>query len=225
MPSGACASPICSCVVATRSPQDRSSPLRDDQKAVTRRRVLDGARIVFSHQGYGAAKIDDIAATGQVSRATLYLHFTGKGEILEAVSDEVAAELVPLWRQFDATYDDPEGLREWIVSAVEWYEDHRQIMAAIQEAHLTGAIVLRPALERLPGELSAYFGSSKGNERKIRAIRIEMLFRALTAICREYDFKGETPDERELLLDVLTQIWTGALGVGDGPGRRRRTDR
>ena len=63
--------------------------LREEQKLFTRRRLLDAARRVFAARGYGASGIDDLVAAAGVGRATFYLHFANKSEVMAEVSREL----------------------------------------------------------------------------------------------------------------------------------------
>ncbi|EOG3619933.1 MULTISPECIES: TetR family transcriptional regulator [Pseudomonas] len=53
----------------------------------TRQRLLDAAECVFSDQGFAAAKLEAIADAAGLSRGSIYWHFKGKSELLEAVVD------------------------------------------------------------------------------------------------------------------------------------------
>jgi AcrR family transcriptional regulator len=57
---------------------------RDDVRA-KRRPILDGARLVFAHDGYERATVDRIAASAGVSKATVYRHFKDKQGLFIAV--------------------------------------------------------------------------------------------------------------------------------------------
>ncbi|MCF8486865.1 MAG: TetR/AcrR family transcriptional regulator [Rhodobacteraceae bacterium] len=64
--------------------------LRARQKADRSRRMLESASRLFREQGYGVARIEDIAAAAEVSVGTLYNYFGTKGDVLLAtVSMEV----------------------------------------------------------------------------------------------------------------------------------------
>lgn len=64
--------------------------LRARQKADRSRRLLESAARLFREQGYGVARIEDIAAAAEVSVGTLYNYFGTKGDVLLAtVSMEV----------------------------------------------------------------------------------------------------------------------------------------
>jgi AcrR family transcriptional regulator len=55
-----------------------------DAASAKRRQILDGARSVFSEQGYERAAVDQIAARAGVSKATVYNHFHDKRALFVA---------------------------------------------------------------------------------------------------------------------------------------------
>ncbi|WP_253861567.1 TetR/AcrR family transcriptional regulator [Mycobacterium asiaticum] len=48
------------------------------RRARTRTMILDAAEVVFSREGYDAARIEEIAAAADVSVGSIYTHFDGK---------------------------------------------------------------------------------------------------------------------------------------------------
>ena len=61
---------------------NRPPTLRDQQRIFTRARLIESAIQCFGEQGYHATKIEDIVAAAGASRATFYLHFNSKLEVL-----------------------------------------------------------------------------------------------------------------------------------------------
>lgn len=53
----------------------------------TRQRLLDAAERVFSDRGYAVARLEDIADVAGLTRGSIYWHYDGKPELLEAVID------------------------------------------------------------------------------------------------------------------------------------------
>jgi AcrR family transcriptional regulator len=64
------------------------SPLRSEQRELTRRRLCKSARTLFEQHGFAQTSIEDIAAHASVARATVYLHYQGKDALLNALLDE-----------------------------------------------------------------------------------------------------------------------------------------
>ncbi len=62
----------------------QSSPLRREQAALTRVRIIEGAAVVFEHRGYEGARIEDIASEAGVAVPTVYKVFANKRNLLKA---------------------------------------------------------------------------------------------------------------------------------------------
>jgi AcrR family transcriptional regulator len=61
------------------------SPLRREQAAITKTRILDAAQELFEERGYAATSIAAIAKLAGVSQRTVYLAFETKAELLRAL--------------------------------------------------------------------------------------------------------------------------------------------
>jgi AcrR family transcriptional regulator len=64
-----------------------NSPLRREQAARTRQRILDAAGDLFVQQGYGTTSIRRIADAAQVAPDTVYATFGSKARLLTALLD------------------------------------------------------------------------------------------------------------------------------------------
>lgn len=65
-------------------PRTQNSPLRREQAAITRARIVDAAAVVFSASGYHRARIEDIAGEAGVAYPTVYKAFANKSTLLHA---------------------------------------------------------------------------------------------------------------------------------------------
>lgn len=63
--------------------------LRKEHFQGTEKRILETARRLFSDYSYLGVSMSDIAKKLNITKAALYYHFTGKGEIYEKVLDRV----------------------------------------------------------------------------------------------------------------------------------------
>jgi len=66
---------------------DRPS-LRDEQRALTRRRLLDGAEAVFAHSGFHGASVEEIAREAGATTGALYSNFASKEDLFLALFEE-----------------------------------------------------------------------------------------------------------------------------------------
>ena len=61
-----------------------------DDAEVTRQSLLDAALQVFSHQGYAAARLEDIAERAHVTRGAIYFHYGSKAELFAALVEQAS---------------------------------------------------------------------------------------------------------------------------------------
>jgi AcrR family transcriptional regulator len=72
----------------------RRPSLRDEQKALTRHRLLDGAEAVFARSGFHGASVEEIAREAGGTTGALYSNFAGKEDLFLALFEErIAADV------------------------------------------------------------------------------------------------------------------------------------
>lgn len=96
--------------------------LRERQKALRTRRILEAASQLFRHVGYGAARIDDIARAAEVSVGTFYNYFETKGDLLLAIVVMEVEEVLASGRAIVA--DPPPSVAEALARLIGGYYDH-----------------------------------------------------------------------------------------------------
>ncbi|MFE6891473.1 TetR/AcrR family transcriptional regulator [Streptomyces sp. NPDC057694] len=62
--------------------------LRQAQKEMTRRLLLESGLELFKTKGYAATKVDDIATAAGTTRVTFYAYFPSRSELMKALIDE-----------------------------------------------------------------------------------------------------------------------------------------
>ncbi|MGB7588744.1 MAG: TetR/AcrR family transcriptional regulator [Solirubrobacterales bacterium] len=68
--------------------------LRDEQKALTRRRLIDAAEAVFARSGFHGASVEEIAHEAGATTGALYSNFAGKEDLFLALFEErIAADV------------------------------------------------------------------------------------------------------------------------------------
>ncbi len=96
--------------------------LRQRQKADRHDRILQAAAAMFREAGYGAVRIEDIAARAELSVGTLYNYFETKGELLLAI---VTMEVEEVLAQGQAVLEaPPPSVGEALALLVGGYYDH-----------------------------------------------------------------------------------------------------
>lgn len=89
--------------------EDVSRPsLRDEQKALTRRRLLDSAEVVFARRGFHGASVEEIAREAGATTGALYSNFSGKEDLFLAMFERSARADVHDYAEIFATRATPE---------------------------------------------------------------------------------------------------------------------
>jgi AcrR family transcriptional regulator len=100
----------------TVKPRTQSSPLRREQAAATRARIVDAAGVVFADRGYERARVEDIARRAGVAYPTIYKAFGSKPALLGAAvavamagSEHAPVDRQAWWRE---QLDEPDPERQ-----------------------------------------------------------------------------------------------------------------
>jgi AcrR family transcriptional regulator len=204
-------------VRAARSEPAQPVTLREEQKLLTRRLFVEAAKRVFSERGYGAAAVDDIVKATRASRATFYLHFTSKAEVMAEIYESLMPGSAEYWRRLDRSLGSREDLRAWLEQAIHWWEEHRDILPALHEAAVVDREIATKQytnLRRLSDELTGYFAAARGPKKRAEArLRIVLLITQLDEFCMKWVVQKTIEADREMVLDVLTKVWGDTLEI------------
>jgi len=74
-------------VAEVKGKRKYSSPVRDEQAARTRVRILDAAAELFLERGYGRTTMKDVAERAGVARDTVHAAFGSKAQVLTSLID------------------------------------------------------------------------------------------------------------------------------------------
>lgn len=190
----------------------RAPDLRAQHKQLTRARLVSAAIDVFEEKGYEAATVDDVAARAGAARATFYLHFSGKADIVAELADRIWAET---GRKFAAFGELPDwsaaSVRGWLADYVETGDEHQKALKLFAEQ-------LPQTLRRQHAEHQQEFIRSltKPAERWAHFTRPEAKRRAFLLINQLETFMpswqaGRWDRERSAMLDTLTAVWRSTL--------------
>ncbi len=96
------------------------SSLRQEQQALTRRRLLDAAGAVFARRGFHGASVEEIAREAGASTGAVYSNFAGKEDLFLALFEESVAADIAAYTELSAS---GETLEERTRTAAErWME-------------------------------------------------------------------------------------------------------
>lgn len=71
---------------------------RSEMLEATRAKLISAARAAFTLHGYAASSMDDLTADAGLTRGALYHHFKDKKGLLQAVIDQIDAEMLARMR-------------------------------------------------------------------------------------------------------------------------------
>ncbi len=95
--------------------------------------ILTAARATFIKDGYGAAKMSDIAAEAGVAPGTLYLYFENKEALAAAIGEELFTRLMEQCGSIIRAIEDPEGIVKLVDWALQIAEQDRVVLAMVKE--------------------------------------------------------------------------------------------
>lgn len=200
----------------------RRGSLREEQKRLTRARIVETARSLFETQGYSDVRVDDIVAAVGCSRATFYLHFTSKGEVLRAIANEGTLTSV---REFYADLDrvlttgSREAFAEWMTRAIYWFLTNKDMLPAWDEATALEPefrAVAREGIMTLADSMPAYLARWPEPRRDEARLRIELLVAQLERFFTRWAMQGTIEVTAEKAAAVLTDVWYPALQAPAG---------
>lgn len=208
---------------ATGETKGRRTTLRDEQKRVTRARLLESAHELFAGRGYAAVTVDDIAAAAGCSRATFYLHFPGKVDILrELAGDGMAPSALAFYQDLDRVLDT--GSRAeftaWLTRAIDWFHRYQQMLPAWDEATTLEPdfrATARAGILALPNAMTSYLSRWPADRQDEARLRIELLLTQLERFFTRWALQSTIDVSPDLAAEVLTDIWFPALSA---PGER-----
>lgn len=84
----------------------------------TKKRLYDAAMELIGEKGFTDASVDEIVERAGVAKGTVYYHFTGKAELVEAlIADRLRPLVVEFKRSAEQNKDDPRAAIEALVRA------------------------------------------------------------------------------------------------------------
>lgn len=116
-------------------PPATSGGLREQQRQYTRQRLIEAAVATFDERGYVNARVDDIVKRLGASRATFYLHFKSKADVVRAVLKPLVSSAAPYYTEL-VKLGDPswQDLRKWMERLLQHWSDHKAEINAVQQA-------------------------------------------------------------------------------------------
>jgi AcrR family transcriptional regulator len=165
--------------------------LREDQKRMTRDKLIAAARECFEMQGYAKTSVEDITARVGASRATFYLHFKGKPEVLaEIFTQSHIRRVLDLVESLDAMLEplSMTGIEKWLESYRIIYRDTRGVIRAFIQGESREGSELHPVSDA------------------VRNSFLDVMSRKVVAIRRRQGLSADSADARIRALLMFTEL-------------------
>ena len=200
--------------------------LRDEQKRLTRRRLIEGALAAFERKGYAATTIDDIVAEANASRATFYLHFKSKSDVVLVMARTLGTRWRELYRELTSGERlSRKELYDWLDTMAGHYLTNRATVAALDQAAAVEPEVASVRLANQQESMAVVAESIRrwyGGDEEDARIRAALLLAQMDRFFDLWVIRGLAFD-RERALATLTDQWLAVLGAGArkrAPARR-----
>lgn len=190
----------------------RGMSVRDEHRELTHQRLLSAAEAVFQRDGYSRTTAGSITRAANVNRATFYLHFTDKADIMLAVIRANLADTPAYFADVDAALVDGsrEALRASLSNTLNWYEQHERTLGPAREA----LAVERDLAKKIEGnfagfadEMSGFLACVPPDERERTHLQLQLLIIQLDQLAFRLVVQRWEGIDREVMLDVVTDTW------------------
>ncbi|MFJ3337901.1 TetR/AcrR family transcriptional regulator [Streptomyces sp. NPDC086766] len=198
--------------------------LREAQKRMTRRLLLESGLELFKTKGYAATTVDDIATAAGTTRVTFYAYFPSRSDLMKALIDEQLNEALQRVRspEHGSTAQDlvatvvegtPEAIRAWLRRTADSWPAIRPIIrigrdAAAIEPELAGLVErwLEEAISDIEDGLTAA-GRFEPHQRHFRGV---LAMAQLDFVAQNWH-RADWKLTREQMLDELSASWVALL--------------
>jgi AcrR family transcriptional regulator len=189
--------------------------LRDAQRELTRSRLIAAAAESFRTRGYAATTIEDIANGAGATRATFYLHFRTKADLVDEVMTVIRQASLELNARLDGVVrsGDRASMRTWLDAAFEFWELAGPLAVAEQEAASLDEGTRRTRSASFSAGVDAMVRGLVGRDGTHEHSRVPavLAYAQLEGLFNRWMRSGWDID-RSHALEVLTDMWMAALG-------------
>jgi len=192
--------------------------LREEQKTLTRKRIVDAAMTVFEQKGYARATVEDILTAAEISRATFYQHFRNQADIATALFNDMVPENAQAFAELDLAIQSGsrQQVRDWVWGALEWWKQNQGAVLVLEQIVANGGFG-NGGLEMAQSEaMPTYMETWKAAPDEAR-MRVYLMTTLITRTHRAWRMDGLFSSlSEEQVLDILTDLWISGLRM-EGP--------
>jgi AcrR family transcriptional regulator len=190
--------------------------VREEQKLLTERRILESALQVFEEKGYNASTVEDIVAAAGIARGTFYLHFKNKEHLVQSLTAELGPEVANLYHELDELVtshsgDSSAAIREWMSRTLSWFDEHRTIALVWQEISVSEPELEMERTVWVAGQMHRYLDQWPTDQREAARLRIVLLIQQLARAFLLSHVRHAIRADNDLLVRVLSDLWADSL--------------
>jgi AcrR family transcriptional regulator len=201
--------------------------MRAAQREFTRTRLTDAAVEIFTERGYAKATIDEIADRAGATRATFYLHFKSKSDLITEFLNRGQNHFHGVYSDLSPIAQSPTtaSIRGWLATAMREWNTIAPYSRPVMEAASIEPEILAIRVARQSSEVRELADALRNGTPALSARDAEVYASVLLAPLRYYFelfLRGQQFDEKRVL-DVMATAWMALIGqVAEEPKRRRK---
>jgi len=178
---------------------------------------IEAAATCFAANGYAGTSVDDIAKAAGATRATFYLHFANKADVINALLGTVAEATEEVHAKLaDAVAAGTrEALHDWLDSAFDFWDRIGSLLLAQEEAaalHAEVGTARDDVFERGVAAMTAGLERAGRGGDDTRRIRAVLAYSQLQSLSRRWLRHGWDID-RARALELMTDVWMTTFAV------------
>lgn len=184
---------------------------RETQKRETRERLIEAGESEFRTRGYNETTAENIATAAGTSRATFYVYFKSKTEVVLELMRRTSPEVLRAYSNLDnIAAHDLDHIRAWLRETIALWEERRSEFTTIEQALADDDAVANMWIATL-GEsylvMPKTFGRLTDAAARERARLHLMTLQAALDRMMFFATIRRQPLDMDLLVDVLAAQW------------------
>ncbi|MBX6387825.1 MAG: TetR/AcrR family transcriptional regulator [Frankia sp.] len=199
--------------------------LREAQKQLTRRLLLESGLELFKTKGYAATTVDDIATAAGTTRVTFYAYFPSRADLMKALIDEQLNAVLQRSRSAEhgSTAQDlvdtvadgsREAIESWLRRAVESWPVIRPIIRIGREAAVVDPVLTNLVerwMEEAVSDIEDGLAKAKRFEPYQRHFRGVLAMAQLDFVAQNWGNADWKIDQDQMIAE-LAASWAQLLG-------------
>jgi len=194
--------------VESEAPAKRNAGFRRDAE-MTRKRIIDAAKVEFARKGLAGARVDEIAVRSKSNKRMIYHYFGSKDKLFTAVLEAAYLGIRTAEQTLHLTELEPEDAIATLVRFTwKYYLDHPEFLTLVNSEnlhrarHLKTSVVIRSASGKFVQMVKTILesGVSKGVFRKgIDPVQLNITIAAIGYYYLNNRYTGSIVFERDLM--------------------------